>query len=78
MSTPTVDYTKMRKGSRPDGRRKIEVCPKCGRKGLISRYKDGKGMTTHKGHKEFIFFMVDDSCFLSPELLKEHDSCNES
>jgi len=43
-----VDFTKFRKGSKPRGR-VIEYCPKCGRKGERTAYRDGMIFFNHAG-----------------------------
>jgi hypothetical protein len=70
------DYTTMRKGTKTDYGRKIDVCPKCGRKGeKVERENPRNGAKwaeyTHKGHVSvvasvvagvFACFHVDDYC----------------
>jgi hypothetical protein len=59
-----IDLTKMRKGTKPFGR-KIEVCPKCGRKGEHTRhsFKAGTSDTyTHTKTFEGFFFSVKEYC----------------
>ena len=59
-----LDFTKRRKGSRAENGRRIEVCPKCGRKGTISRHDDGSGMCVHTAEHLGIGLGVRDRCWL--------------
>lgn len=68
-----IDYTVMRKGSKPKGHREIVYCQKCNRKGLIS-YETVRGgehagkrmiRVTHHSHIAKVgipFECVDDHC----------------
>jgi hypothetical protein len=62
----TLDFTKRRKGSTAENGRKIEVCPKCGRKGTVSRYHDGGMMIVHTAEHIGIGLSVRDRCFVPP------------
>lgn len=56
MTSQRIDFTKMRKGSRPYGR-KIEVCPKCGRKAQATHYPHKatwKGKVYQRAHSRYI------------------------
>ena len=59
-----VDFTKMRLNSRFNGR-KIEKCPVCGKKGQISRYRNGNWECTHYARIEFGFLVSDsrETCY---------------
>jgi hypothetical protein len=37
-----VDFTKLPIGTRPNGSDPIQVCPKCGRNGMVQQSHDGK------------------------------------
>lgn len=57
-----VDFTKMRKGSKPRGR-KIDYCPICGKKGEYTNYKKNNySIFIHKGFSNGLFFDVADYC----------------
>lgn len=67
--TSRTDYTTMRLGKKVGGR-KIERCPRCGRKGLVTRYdatdkRPPLGRADHKGWSDGLLFHVEDRCFLS-------------
>ena len=59
-----IDWTTFPLNSKPNGRR-IELCPKCGRKGEATHYgkaaKGGIGYS-HLTRYETIFWMTTDSC----------------
>jgi len=58
-----VDFTKLRKGSRPFGF-KVVVCPKCNRKGELRRYKKGGAAIDHfKRGGMFGMWEVTDYCY---------------
>jgi hypothetical protein len=59
--TQQVDFTKFRKGSRPNGR-PIDYCTKCGRKGAKTVYRDGDIRYVHTGYIQFGFLTVQESC----------------
>ena len=67
MTTDTaIDYTKLRKGSKPYGR-PIDVCPKCDRKGQRTTY-DGLTMYAHFGHTSPLgFIVIDEHCVVPAE-----------
>ena len=67
-----IDWTTFPLNSKPNGRR-IEICPKCGRKGEATHYPGNystemAGLTgghtsyTHLVRFETVFWMVKDSC----------------
>jgi hypothetical protein len=65
MAAQQIDYTKMRKGTKVSGGR-IDVCPKCGRKGsrrhMTSRVAEWDDFI-HKSHVELgMFNHVDEHC----------------
>lgn len=60
-----IDYTKYRKGSRPNGRI-IDYCPKCKRKGEKTIYKNGAMIYVHQA-KIMMFVEVTDYCHFRPE-----------
>jgi ribosomal protein L37AE/L43A len=63
-----LDFTKRRKGSIAENGRKIGVCPKCGRKGTISRYKNGRGLCVHTAeHQGFCLGARDFCCLPKPD-----------
>ena len=53
-----LDFTKRRLRSFAENGKRIEKCPKCGRKGTIRRYKDGSGLCVHSGKYEGGFLMI--------------------
>ena len=61
-----IDYTRMRKGSTPEGhgRRRIGLCPRCGRKGLVSVYPDGDRLFAHRATDIGIGRRVTESCLV--------------
>lgn len=59
--TTEIDFTKFRKGSKPHGRL-IDYCPKCGRKGEKTVYRNGETLYAHKASLDFGFVTVKDSC----------------
>lgn len=62
----TIDYTRKRLGSKVEGRT-IARCPKCGRKGQRTIYKDSDQNFIHVAHKEMGFWAVTDNCFIKAE-----------
>ena len=65
-----IDYTTWPLGSKPNGRR-IERCPKCGRKGEATHYstemaghRGGHSSYSHLVRYETLFWMVKDSCIV--------------
>jgi len=70
-----LDFTKRRKGSIAEDGRRIELCPKCGRKGTVSRYKNGSGLCVHTAENHGFALGVRDFCSLakpSPHQFCEH------
>lgn len=61
-----LDMTTWPLNSKPDGR-VIALCPRCGRKGERSRYKDRSEDYTHTKQYQTIFWMVRESCHIKPE-----------
>lgn len=62
MEPELIDYTKRRLGSIQADGRKISKCPKCGRKGTVSHYKDGSGMCAHSVKDCSIMLLIVDKC----------------
>ena len=62
--TQTIDFTKMRKGTRTRGTRKIEICPNCGRKGERVNYSKGEAGVTHKLEYRGVLPEATDFCLL--------------
>jgi hypothetical protein len=67
----SVRLTSLRKGVRAPTGGRIEVCPKCGRKGAGAHYKDGSHLYKHSATFRGWYWEVTDSCFIptdpSPE-----------
>jgi len=64
MTMTQIDYTKMKVNPTS----KIIKCPKCGRNGELTKYKDGTGCISHLKVLEttvFTCWNITDSCFLS-------------
>ena len=55
----TIDFTKMRLSKK----HRIQVCPKCGRRGELVHYRDGGGRCFHKAHREPVGLFIDDGCY---------------
>lgn len=64
MRLDPVDCTTKRLGSRFNGR-KIERCPRCGRKGAASHYRDGASAYGHKGHVCAIGVSWEEHCYIA-------------
>lgn len=69
MNAQIIDFTQLRKGTKTSRFRRIDVCPKCGKKGeRIERdnAKSGRSFDefTHRGHVSMggLFFTVDEWC----------------
>ena len=65
-----MDYTKARLGSKPDGERKIILCPVCGKKGLPRIYKGDRkpfGVVFHKSESLYGLEHIRESCPLTRE-----------
>jgi len=55
-----IDFTTMK----PNAKRRLVRCPKCGRVGELHKYTDGSANISHKGKIELgAFFNVTESCF---------------
>jgi hypothetical protein len=67
MTLELVDFTKMRLGSKPDGRRKIAVCPKCGRKGQVNPFFDKGTDYYHVAKRSPFGLHVRDRCYIKRE-----------
>jgi hypothetical protein len=65
-----IDFTKMRKGFKPYDKRRIDICPKCGRKGLRNNHSDGGAGFSHKA-KAHVWggLLIIDHCYIKPEAL---------
>lgn len=64
MARAIYDLTVKRAGTRPYGR-KIEHCPSCGRKGAVSRYRNGDVKIAHRMREGlFGFREVFDFCMV--------------
>jgi hypothetical protein len=72
-----LDFTKRRKGSIAENGRKIAVCPKCGRKGTISRHRDGSGICVHKAEDQGFCLCVREYCSLPKPAEPEVPPCDE-
>lgn len=60
-----IDFTKYRKGKKTRGSRVIAICPKCGRKGERTIYKDDSEGFNHKARLVMgLFLSVYDHCFI--------------
>jgi len=70
MKQQVVDFTKMRKGSKPRGR-KVDNCPKCGRKGERTNYTNGQTSYIHTMCNAGLFWNVTDSCLIQPAASEE-------
>ena len=54
MMSETIDFTKYRKGSKPNGR-PIDYCPRCGSKGEKTTYRDGGQLFSHKAKVKTLY-----------------------
>ena len=65
MARQVIDFTKMRKGSKPR-RLPIDYCPKCKRKGEVHTYPNGDMMYVHKMRMGIvpIAWEIFDSCHI--------------
>ena len=60
-----IDFTQFRKGSKPNGR-PIDYCPRCGRRGEKTVYRDGDIRFTHIAHVAMnSFLVIDELCWVS-------------
>lgn len=60
-----IDYTHKRLHSKTDRGLRIEVCPKCGRKGERIVYRDGAVHYAHKGEVGMWgMISIDDHCMI--------------
>lgn len=65
MTRSPVDYTRKRLHSKLLNGRRIETCPKCGRKGERAIYNNGEQDYAHKGYIEMGFVTITDHCYIS-------------
>jgi hypothetical protein len=55
-----VDYTRMRLSKR----QRIKVCPRCGRKGQVTRYPNGDVRVSHYGYIALGMMSITDHCYI--------------
>lgn len=58
-----VDLSLFRKGSKPFGKI-IDVCPHCGKKGEIHKYKNGSMLVEHSKRYDVWCWTVKESCYI--------------
>lgn len=58
-----IDYSTMRRGKRISAQTKIDICPKCGKKGKISETNKGT-IIVHTSEVKTGYALVTASCYI--------------